>query len=51
MPEPGVVPLTGRGEGRDRTMAAALQRGAAAFEPGLSDAGGVRGPDSEDSAP
>ena len=49
--EPGVVPLARRGEGRDRAMAAALQRGAAAFEPALPDAGGVRGAGGEDSAP
>ena len=39
VPEPGVVPLAGRGHGGDRDLAPALQRGAAAFEPGLPDAG------------
>ena len=47
VPEPGMVPLAGRGEGGDRELAAALQRGAAAFEPRLSHAGRVRGEDRE----
>src|SRR6185437_14972909 len=42
VPEPGMVPFAERGEGGDRELAAALQRGAAAFEPGLPDAGRVR---------
>ena len=45
VPEPGVVPLAGRGEGRDRELAPALQRGASAFEPRLPHAGRVRGED------
>src|SRR5579872_1780651 len=46
-----MVPLAGRGESRDRELAAALQRSAAPFEPLLSDAGGIRGRTGETSAP
>ena len=42
VPEPGMVPLARRGQGRDRGLAPALQRGPAAFQPRLFDAGRVR---------
>src|SRR4249919_3123609 len=38
-----MVPVTDRGEGADRSVAEALQHGAAAFESRLSHAGRVRG--------
>ncbi len=41
VPEPRMVPLAG-GQGDDRSLAPALQRGAAPLEPRPSDAGGVR---------
>ena len=43
VPEPRMVPFSKRGEGVDRSVAEALQHGAAAFEPGLSHACRVRG--------
>ena len=43
VPEPRMVPVAGGGEGRDRGLAQALQRGATPFEPRLPDARGVRG--------
>ena len=43
VPEPRMVPVADRGEGADRSVAEALQHGAAAFEPRLSHAGRVRG--------
>ena len=42
VPEPRMVPVALRGEDHHRDMAQALQRGAAAFEPRLFDAGRVR---------
>jgi len=47
VPEPRMVPVTDRGEGADRSVAAALQHGASAFEPRLSHAGRVRREDRE----
>ena len=47
VPEPRMVPVTRRSEGADRSVAATLQHGAAAFEPRLSHAGRVRGEDRE----
>jgi hypothetical protein len=41
-PEPAVVPASCRSQGRNRAMAASLQRGSAAFEPRLPDAPGVQ---------
>jgi putative transposase len=38
-----MVPVAGGGQGRDRGLAQALQRGAPAFEPRLPDTHGVRG--------
>src|SRR3979490_2929958 len=42
MSEPRMVPFQSRGQDRHRKLAPALQRGAAAFEPRLSDAGRIR---------
>src|SRR3981081_4613769 len=42
MSEPRMVPFKSRGQDRHRKLAPALQRGAAAFEPRLSDAGRIR---------
>jgi hypothetical protein len=43
VPVAGMVPLAGRGEGADRGLAQALQRGSAPFEPGVPDTGGICG--------